>query len=113
MIKTVDELRNELRKFNPIIDDKCSQVLFEELTQNNSMNIYEIKEINKDHFCYKNSIRFVKREARHLFKVLYVYLGYKSYICPQDMPCDTVLLDTTDGEVYSVSGLWKRRMAQA
>lgn len=112
MIKNVDELRNELRKFNPIIDDKCSQVLFDE--ENNYYNIVDIEEItDKKHWLYKENIRLVKKEARHLFKVLFIKLGYKSDFCPQDMPYDSALLDTTDGEIYSVRAIWKRRMAQA
>ena len=112
MIKNVDELRNELRKYNPIIDDKCSQVLFDE--ENNYYNIIDIKQIaDKNHWVYKDAIKLVKREARPLFKVLYIELGYKGGFHPQDMPYDMALLDTSNGEIYSVRGLWKRRMAQA
>ncbi len=110
MIKTVDELRNELRKYNPFIDDETSQILFNELS---GYNIYSSRLITAKDCQYKTAIRWIKKEARYKFKVLYIDLGYKSDFCPQDMPYELVLLDTTDGEVYSLTGLWRRYTAKA
>ena len=107
IIKTINEFKDELKKFNSIIDDTTSENLFAEL------NYYDICKIElmPEHWDdYKRKMKWIKEEHRNHIKLLYVHLSYKGPgLVPQDMPYEIVFLDTEDGAVYSSTYIWKKR----
>lgn len=103
---TLEEFREELKKFNPIIEEKTSEVAYKEI---NDMLICGIQEVTPKWDCYNSTIRYIKEEKRDEWKILYVSLGYDAppySLVPQDMPYKLLLLCKTDGEVYTID--WVR-----
>lgn len=107
--KSYEEFKDELKKFSKNIDEDDCRKTYEELTY---YLIREIEEMTPGHYdwAYETAIKYIKKEFRHKFKVLYVSLSYDAppyCLVPQDMPYRLVLIDTEKGGVITVESLYK------
>lgn len=75
MIDTAEKLANALRDFSPTINDDDVNVVF-----NAYLSGYKIGNIEekKNGWAYEYAIKFIKKEYRHQYKVIYIHLDYKS-----------------------------------
>ena len=104
-IDTAEKLANALRDFSPTINDEDVKVIFNDL--NEGYKIGRIAE-HKNGWVYDEAIKYIKKEFRHQFKVIYINLGYRGDFCPQDMPYRMLLIRTTTGEVITPEQIVKR-----
>lgn len=103
---TLEEFKDKLKVFNPIVDDETSKETYEEIKD---MLIGTIEVAQPGTWAYQDSIRYVKSEARDKWLVLYVHLSYdvgRYDLCPQDMPYTLLLFCKYDGEVRTLN--WVR-----
>lgn len=107
IIKTFEQFKDELKKFNSTIDDSTSKKLFDELSYYNICMI----ELMPSHWDgYVRCMKMIKEEYRKYYKLLYIHLDYKGHgFVPQDCPYEIAFLDTRDGTVYSSRYVWEKR----
>ena len=108
--KSYEELKEEVRKVSNKIDDESCRETYKELTY---YLIRTIEEMTPGHYdwAYNTAVKYIKKEYRNRFKVLYVDLAYDakpdSFI-PQDNPYKLILIDTEDGEVITTDSLYRK-----
>ena len=112
--KSYEEFKDELKKFSNNIDDDDCRETYEELTY---YLIHDIEEMVAGHYdwAYNDAIKYIKKEFRHKYKVLYVHLSYDAppyCLVPQDMPYKLILIDTELGGVITTDSLYRKYIAK-
>lgn len=108
--KSYEEFKDEVKKISPVINEEDCKEVYKELTY---YLIYEIEEMTPGHYdwAYNDAIKCIKKEYRHLFKVLCVNLGYDAplgSLVPQDMPYKLILVNTESGDMITVDTLYRK-----
>lgn len=110
---TLEEFKERLKEFNPVVDKRTAQILYVELDH---WLIGKITKMDPSWDSYQRAMMFIKKEFRQNWIALHISLSYDApadSLVPQDMPYITALMDTTDGTIYSTDWIsryiWEKK----